>query len=273
VGAPQAWRNSYAETRTAEFVDDLSGMPAFHLLDREPLGTGSVVAGCVFSFSALVGFGLVMRLPPPVCAAHGGRTMSPIAAVVERLNRAMIGPKSDGPRVANASIEGFSAQMHPVKNVPAHAARNSGPPLSSSEKGQVVQDVAENLTAHYFDAGKANAAVKRLRELEKQGAYAGITDGSMLAERLTADVQSATGDSHLNVAYSRNVISVAAPRSPTTAEINRYRGLLIQENCSVEKADLLPGKIGYLKLNSFPDMEVCGATLIKRCHESMKLML
>ena len=32
-----------------------------------------------------------------------------------------------------------------------------------------------------------------------------------------------------------------------------------QLNCTFEKVEMLPHKIGYLKLNSFPDPAICGA--------------
>jgi C-terminal processing protease CtpA/Prc len=37
--------------------------------------------------------------------------------------------------------------------------------------------------------------------------------------------------------------------------------MLIEQNCSLEKAEVLADHIGYLKLDSFPDMQICGATL------------
>jgi len=262
-GAPQAWRNSYSEKSAATVAGDLTGLPGFHLLDREPLGARSVVAGCLFSVSALVGFGLVMRLPAPVCAARASGTMSPIEAVVERLNRAVSAPKSDVPSAERTAVDGEKTQAQAPANAADHAERIPERLLSATEKNQVIQGVAENLTAHYFDRQKAEAAVSRLRELEKQGAYAGIADGRMLAEQLSADVRSVTGDPHLNVAYSRNPIPNAAPGRPAPSALIQYRTVMLEQNCSLEKVEILPRNIGYLKFNSFPDAGVCGANLRK----------
>jgi len=262
TGLRLAWRNSYAETSVGTLAGDAIGLPGFHLLQREPLGAGAVVAGCLFSISALVGFGLVMRIPAPVCAARASATLSPIEAVVERLNRVVATP-GDGDREARAAVEGGDAQAQTTASAAAHAEKSGEPPLDAQEKGQVVQGVADHLTAHYFDRQKALAAMERLRELEKQGAYAGIVDGRMLAERLTADLRSATGDPHLSVAYSRNSIPNTMPGRPTASALIQYRTVLLEQNCAVEKVERLPGNIGYLKLNSFPDMEVCGPTLRK----------
>ena len=261
IGAPQAWRNSYAETGAGTFVGGVSGLPAFHLLDREPLGVGPVAIGCVFSISALVGFGLVMRIPAPVCAAHASATLSPIEAVVQRLNRVVSAPMGDGDRVARAAQEGGDAQAQTM-NAAVGATPRAEKPLSASEKSQVVQGAAENLTAHYFDRQKALAAMERLRALQKRGAYAGIVDRRMLAERLTADLRSATGDPHVSVAYSRSSIPSGTGR-PTASALIQYRTVTLEQNCSVEKIDILPGNVGYLKFNSFPDMEICGARLHK----------
>ena len=261
LGAPQAWRNSYAEASADTLAGDVSGLPGFHLLDQEPLRAGAVAIGFVFSISALVGFGLVMRLPAPVCAARAGATLSPIEAVMDRLNRAIAAPRNDAGE--RAAVDGGSAQAQLTTNDAARADKSAERPLSASEKGQVVQGVAENLTAHYFDRQKALATMERLRELEKQGEYAGIVDGRMLAERLTADVRNATGDPHVSVAYSRNAIPNAGPARPTASALIQYRTVMLKQNCSLEKMEILPGNVGYLKFNSFPDMEVCGASFHK----------
>ena len=161
------------------------------------------------------------------------------------------------------TVNGDSSQAQAASLSADQAGTGSEESLSARQRDQVVQGVSQNLTAHYFDRQKAEAAVARIRELETQGTYAGIVDGPKLAERLTEDLQSATSDPHIHVAYSRNIIPDAAPAIPTAAEIQRYKAMLAQENCSIEDVKILPGNLGYLKFNSFPDLTVCGADFRK----------
>ena len=265
IGIPQAWRTSYGETIPTAAAGDVVGLPSFRLLNREPLRPGPVVAGCLFSIMALVAFGLVMRIPAPHRFSNAGGALSPVEAVMERLNRVVSPPTSTGTSGdgSTSTINGGSSQTPiPAKSGPSGSAA-AEKPLSVQQRDQVIRAVGENLSARYFDRQKAEAAVEKLRAMRKQGAYEGIVDGPKLAERLTADIRDATGDSHLNVVYSGNVIPNAAPARPSAAEIEHYRALLIAENCSLEKVEILPGNIGYLKFNSFPDLDACGPTFQK----------
>jgi len=89
AGLPQAYRNSYAATEAASTSPNAEGIPSFSVLDEEPLGRGSIILGGTLSLATIVAFGFLLsrsiaHLPVP---GSNGR-MSPIEAVVERLNRA-----------------------------------------------------------------------------------------------------------------------------------------------------------------------------------------
>jgi hypothetical protein len=265
MGLPLAWRNSYADASTVAAASSVSGLPSFNLLDREPLRRGSVVAGCVFSMMALVAFGLVMRLPIPQRFSNTGGALSPVEAVLDRLNQVVSPPTGAGTSGdgSTSTVNGGSSQAAgPAKSGPSGSATLEKP-LTAQQRDQVIRAVGENLSSRYFDRQKAEEAFENLRAMRRQGAYEGIVDGPKFAERLTADIRSATGDSHVAVVYSRNVIPNAAPGPPSVAQIEQYRAMLIAENCWLEKAEILPGNIGYLKLNSFPDLDTCGSRLQK----------
>ena len=89
VGLPQAYRNSYAAAEAALLSPNAQGIPSFKLLDEEPIGRGSILLGGTLSLATIVAFGFLLsrsmaHLPVP---GSNGR-LSPIEAVVERLNRA-----------------------------------------------------------------------------------------------------------------------------------------------------------------------------------------
>ena len=88
VGLPQAYRNSYAATEAVSLSLNAEGIPSFKILDEEPIGRGAILLGGTLSLSTIAVFGFLLsrsmaQLPVP---GSNGR-MSPIEAVVERLNR------------------------------------------------------------------------------------------------------------------------------------------------------------------------------------------
>jgi C-terminal processing protease CtpA/Prc len=64
---------------------------------------------------------------------------------------------------------------------------------------------------------------------------------------------------HLEVVYSQNPLPRPST-GPNPERMEAYRRILEANNCTFEKAQVLPHNIGYLKLNSFPEPSICGAT-------------
>jgi len=74
---------------------------------------------------------------------------------------------------------------------------------------------------------------------------------------LTKQIQEVSHDPHLTVAYSAELLPTGPPAPPPGA-IERHHEALRQNNCTFEKVEILPHNIGYLKLNSFPDIPSAG---------------
>jgi C-terminal processing protease CtpA/Prc len=72
-------------------------------------------------------------------------------------------------------------------------------------------------------------------------------------------LQRSTNDRHLRVEFSGNIL-LKAPSQPVAAVPAGYRAAMQEENCTFEKVEVLPGNVGYMKLNSFPDPGICAAT-------------
>ncbi len=115
AGLPQAYRNSYAAKEAASLSPDAQGIPSFSVLDEEPLRPGSILLGGTLSLATIVAFGFLLsrsigRLPVP---GSNGR-MSPIEAVVERLNRATTPDTSmNGPEDASGSTSVGTSERLP----------------------------------------------------------------------------------------------------------------------------------------------------------------
>jgi hypothetical protein len=164
LGFPQACRNSYAATEAASLSRNAEGIPSFKLLDEEPIGRGSILLGGSLSLATIVTFGFLLsrsmaQLPVP---QSNGR-LSPIEAVVERLNRATTpdspfdGPEEDsGPTSVGASerqprpwpAAGESpSQSHPPALLPESTNAAGGQKRTASIPKQIPNEQSVALAA------------------------------------------------------------------------------------------------------------------------------
>jgi len=68
-------------------------------------------------------------------------------------------------------------------------------------------------------------------------------------------------DLHLEMVYSRERLP-EHPGVPSAESTASYRRALERENCTFEAVKILPHDIGYMKLNSFPDVSICRSTAV-----------
>lgn len=134
------------------------------------------------------------------------------------------------------------------------AAEDTG--INAAERRRVLEAVISNLKEHYFDRSLAQKTADVLQAHESIGDDDVATDGASLAALLTRQLHDATQDMHLVVEYSADKLP-SQPAAPTPEDLARYRSAMRQQNCTFEQIEMLPGGIGYLKLNSFPDPDVC----------------
>ena len=134
VGLPQAYWNSNATTEAASLSPNAEGIPSFKVLDEDPIGRGSILLGSTLSSATIVAFGFLLsrsitHLPVP---GSNGR-MSPIEAVVERLNRAttpyttMSGPEEAS---ASASVGVSERESRPRPAAALSTSKSHAPALS-----------------------------------------------------------------------------------------------------------------------------------------------
>ncbi|MGB6304863.1 MAG: S41 family peptidase [Acidobacteriaceae bacterium] len=151
-------------------------------------------------------------------------------------------------------------QPAPQTSVSASPPRsNDGATLDAAEKQHVIQQAAADLQQYYFDRNVARVTADALLAHEKNGDDDAATGGAAFAELLSAQMRDDSHDMHLVVEYSQNPLP-SAPPVQTAASQERYRQAMLQQNCMFRQVELLPNRIGYLKLDFFPDTSVCGAT-------------
>ena len=136
------------------------------------------------------------------------------------------------------------------------AAAQAPPQLTSVDRHRLIQAAAASVKEHYFDKQVAQATASALLAHERSGEYDMVTDGQAFANLLARHLTEASHDVHFTMEYTRNVFPDFS--KPPPAEPNaRYRAAMEQANCTFEKVEIRSNNVGYIKLNSFPDLAVC----------------
>jgi hypothetical protein len=133
--------------------------------------------------------------------------------------------------------------------------------LDGAERRRVMDGVIKNLKEHYVDREVAQKMADAVLAHEKNGDDSVVTEGGAFADLLTRQMRDVSHDMHLEVVYSRDRLP-EHPGAPTAESVANYRRALERENCTFETVKILPHHIGYLKLNSFPDVSICRSTAV-----------
>ncbi|MBV8388788.1 MAG: S41 family peptidase, partial [Mucilaginibacter sp.] len=121
--------------------------------------------------------------------------------------------------------------------------------LSMKVKTAVVENTANNLKNIYVFPDTAVKMSDYLKRQLKSGAYDTIKSPSVFASKLTDDLRSVYADGHLSIEYSVPL----ADNQRVDPEAAKARRLKFRKtvNFGFEKAEVLQGNIGYIKINGF----------------------
>lgn len=138
------------------------------------------------------------------------------------------------------------------------ASPNEAGTLNDAERRRVIDAVVANLKKYYVAPDVAEKTADALLIHEKRGEYQTITEGTVLADRLTAQMRDMSHDMNLMVTYSEDPLPDRPPGPPPGA-MERYREAMKQSHCMFARVEVLLHDVGYFKLNSFPDPAICEA--------------
>ena len=145
-------------------------------------------------------------------------------------------------------------------------SRTVGPIVNADERQRVIEELLASLKQYYVYPELAGKMADAVLTHAKSGEYNRVTDGQTLADLLTQELKEVSHDAHLRMVYSsvkrppHRPVTPGPPPPPPPELVARYRKEMEESNCTFEKVQILPNNVGYLKLNSFPDPSVCGAT-------------
>jgi hypothetical protein len=229
VSVPGEYGHAQPALIRASAQRSFEGTPSFLLLEGEWPRPGTVLYAV---FLALAVFGVF-----PILISHGGSHPPP-------------GGWAESTRYTEEAIAAPGTSPAPQPATPGAAG------LDPAERQRVITAVIANLRKYYVDPDVGRKMADALQAHRNSGEYNAVADGQAFADLLTAQMREVSHDLHLVMVYSR-VPLPDHPAGPAPEEVARYRKAMEERNCTFEKVAILPHNIGYLKLNSFPDLSVC----------------
>jgi hypothetical protein len=121
--------------------------------------------------------------------------------------------------------------------------------IDAATRKRVISGVMEKLNANYVFPDTAKKMEASLRKSDRRGEYKNVSNGDDLARLLTSQLQDVSRDKHLRVTFNP-----FAPPPPSAAPPGPPAN---RDGCGFEKAERLPGNVGYVKLNQFGDPDAC----------------
>ncbi len=200
--------------------------------------------------------------PPASTSPHSMQPQKqvPAATPTERADglRALTGNGALKHSKPAETTPGVATLPNPAPEAEEHSV-SAEVPLDAVERRRVIDETIISLRRYYIDPTMARKMAESLKRHEQNGDDDTSTDGNAFADLLTTQLRAVSHDRHLGVSYSQSAIPEGVA-GPTQEAITRYRQEMERSNCTFEKIELLPHNIGYVKLNSFPDLQLCRST-------------
>ena len=133
--------------------------------------------------------------------------------------------------------------------------------VDAPTRSAIIDNAIKLLNESYIFPETAAKMEKALRDHQANKDYDGITSSAKFATTLTEHLQAISHDKHLRVRYiAETVPPENATHEPSPEEIAHFRQMVRETNCGFERAERLPGNIGYLDLRGFNPAEFCADT-------------
>lgn len=136
--------------------------------------------------------------------------------------------------------------------------------LTPGIRADTIEKLAEEL-ADYVFSDQGRQMKEQLARNLRAGKYDAIADFVEFGEAVTQDLFDISGDRHLLIRYAPSDVADVRRRATLTGP-ERQRDSMrrkidaAQDNFGFEEIEILPGNIGYLKLNRFEQFDYAGDT-------------
>ncbi len=146
---------------------------------------------------------------------------------------------------------------------PLAQASAPDPTLSHKEIDKLVHSVADLLEAKYVHPEQGQKISQQLKSNLKKGQYKKLKDPMALSERIHQDIRSVVDDTHLmfefNPEHAAHILAQSNEAGDPTARAAALKAMQ-QQNFGFQSVKILPGNLGYLKLDVFHDTEHAAET-------------
>jgi len=151
---------------------------------------------------------------------------------------------------------GLQVFVHPI------FPQSSSKKLNPKEIKQTVEAIADVFEEQYVFADVGYQIAEMLRQKLKAGGYDKLSQASDLASCLQEDAQSVNHDRHIAVYFAPDRINAMKDQELQRRENENSLLKARMNNHGFEEIRILPGNIGYLKLNSFSGTKAAFETAV-----------
>lgn len=131
--------------------------------------------------------------------------------------------------------------------------------ITADTQKTVVDQLGSEMIARYVFPEVGQKMSDHLHQRLQEGAYASLTNAQAFAQTLTEDLRSISKDLHIRVRWYAE-----PPLEPESSEADRLAAERHNQeaNYGFRQVELLPGNLGYLRLDGFFDSSTGGPTAI-----------
>lgn len=131
------------------------------------------------------------------------------------------------------------------------------PLIGEAVQAAIIDSVVTVLDSSYVMAEEGARMVAHLRERWNEGAWRDVRDPVAFADTLDRAMHEVYDDGHLGLMVLPPADAGSEEEGPVR-DLDAYRERMRRTNFGFEKLEILPGNVGYLRLNAFPGTEFAG---------------
>ena len=126
------------------------------------------------------------------------------------------------------------------------------PELTEEKKEKIIFKLDSLIASNYLDSNKAKITHYKLQEMLHDSRFSSIKDTRTLESVVNSFLQQATADAHLKFYFDQRKYNLFLKPE---AEIEKGEAELFSKvNYGLQKVEILPGNIGYIKINKFKNL-------------------
>lgn len=126
--------------------------------------------------------------------------------------------------------------------------------LTKADMQNTIDSLSANLNRIYVFPEIAKSMSDHITKNWNEGKYSDLNDPHLFADALTQDMQHISHDLHLNMRFAPQMVADLQQRNmEEEPDMEAIKNEMGKNNFGFEEVKILPGNIGYIKLNGFTD--------------------